>query len=311
MIQEKWEKRILWISFFAGLLSVLAELSFSVYSHSQSTLIDAVYDASDLIFVALVLFLTPLFHKPISEKYPFGFFQVETLFILIKGIIMLSVTACLAVEVIDRALSGGNTVQGGQISAFQLSLTVVNIVIYFVLKKLRHSVVSPTVDAEVLGWKLDIIYSFGLSFAFFGSTFLEQGPFAFLSPYFDPLITVLVMLAMLPETLRMIRSAVRDIFLFSPHDAVLCDMKEKCSAILSKYNFSPVFFDITKTGRHLWIAVYIVSAGDCLSITDLEQSANAIRQTASSLFQSCTCELIPISGVSDTPSSGAFPKCTR
>ena len=62
---EKREKSILKLSFFAGLLFALAELVFAVYSHSQSSLMDAVYDSSELVFVALTLFLTPLFHQPV------------------------------------------------------------------------------------------------------------------------------------------------------------------------------------------------------------------------------------------------------
>lgn len=41
----KKEKKILKISFFSGLFFALAELIFAIYSHSQSVLTDAVYDA--------------------------------------------------------------------------------------------------------------------------------------------------------------------------------------------------------------------------------------------------------------------------
>lgn len=56
------------MSFISGLAFAVIEFIFSIYSHSQSALTDAVYDASELVFIALLLFLTPLFHKPVSEK---------------------------------------------------------------------------------------------------------------------------------------------------------------------------------------------------------------------------------------------------
>ena len=80
MIAEKREKQILRLSFFSELLFAAVEYIFSIYSHSQSALTDAVYDASELVFIALLLFLTPLFHKPVSEKHPYGYFQVESIF---------------------------------------------------------------------------------------------------------------------------------------------------------------------------------------------------------------------------------------
>lgn len=96
MITEKREKLILKMSFFSGLLFAITEFIFAIYSHSQSSLTDAVYDTAELVFIALLLFLTPLFHRPVSEKHPFGYFQIETVFIIVKGIMMLSVTlGCL------------------------------------------------------------------------------------------------------------------------------------------------------------------------------------------------------------------------
>lgn len=61
---ERSEKRILLISFLSGLAFAIAEFIFSIYSRSHSALTDAVYDMSELVFIALLLFLTPLFHKP-------------------------------------------------------------------------------------------------------------------------------------------------------------------------------------------------------------------------------------------------------
>lgn len=172
--EKKKERLILWISFLAGLLFAVTEFGFAIYSHSQSALTDAVYDSSELVFIGLTLFLIPLFHKPISEKYPYSFYQVETIFLLIKGVMMLSVTFGISAEVIESALAGGNPVNSSQVSLFQLVLGIASVVIFILIKKLNHNLSSPTVDMEILGWKLDIGYSLGLSIAFFASTFWSK-----------------------------------------------------------------------------------------------------------------------------------------
>lgn len=118
---ERNEKRILRISFLSGLAFAIAEFIFSIYSRSHSSLTDAVYDMSELVFIALLLFLTPLFHKPMSEKHPYGYFQVESIFVIIKGVMMLSVTFGISADVIGSALTGGNPVNNIQVALFQLS----------------------------------------------------------------------------------------------------------------------------------------------------------------------------------------------
>ena len=292
MISERKEKTILRLSFVAGLAFALAELIFAIYSHSQSALTDAVYDASELVFIALLLFLTPLFHKPVSEKHPYGYFQVESIFLIVKGVMMLSVTLGVGVEVIESALSGGNPVDDLQVSLFQLCLGTASVVIYIIMRRVNKNSSSPTVEAELMGWRLDIGYSLGMSLAFFASSFLVKTPLAFIAPYFDQIIAVLVMVFMLPESVKMLWSSVRDIFLFSPDEELVEQIKQICTESMENYAFSPVFFDITRTGRHLWVAVYFKVSSATLAVEQLKKATEEVNQKISSQLEECTCELI-------------------
>lgn len=292
MISERKEKTILRLSFVAGLAFALVELIFAIYSHSQSALTDAVYDASELVFIALLLFLTPLFHKPVSEKHPYGYFQLESIFLIVKGVMMLSVTLGVVVEVIESALSGGNPVDDLQVSLFQLCLGVASVVIYVIMRGVNKNSSSPTVEAELMGWRLDIGYSLGMSLAFFASSFLVKTPLAFIAPYFDQIIAVLVMVFMLPESVKMLWSSVRDIFLFSPDEELVEQIKQICTESMEDYAFSPVFFDITRTGRHLWVAVYFKVSSATLAVEQLKKATEEVNQKISSQLEECTCELI-------------------
>lgn len=293
---EKKEKRILLLSFGAGLLFALAEFIFAIYSHSQSALMDAAYDASELVFIVLILFLTPLFHMPISEKRPYGYFQIESIFILIKGIAMLSVTFGLSANVIKTIVSGGIQVNGTEISIFQLILGIASIFIFAVMKHLNRSVSSPTVTAELLGWKIDIAYSIGMSLAFFIVRFIDQTPLSFLSPYFDQIIALAVVLFTLPECLKMLRDAVKNVFLFSPDAGTVGTIKAICNEVLTPFAFDAVFYDITRTGRKLWIAVYFKISEDCLYIDTLEKASAQLNARLDQEFENFMCELILVSG---------------
>lgn len=291
-ITEKTEKIILMISFMAGLLMAIAELIFAVYSHSQSSLMDAVYDGVELIFIALILFLTPLFHKPISEKRPYGFFQVESIFLIIKGFMLLSVTVSVSVGVIQSALSGGNPVDTNSVSLFQLILGLISVGIYFIMGRLNRELSSPTVDAELMGWRLDIFYSLGMALAFFASGYMEKTPLAFLSPYFDQAVAVLIVVFMLPENIQMLREAIRDLFLFSPDEETVQSIKDACETILEKYSFQSLFYDVTRTGRHLWVSVYFTVPDNKLFLSKLRYASEEVDAKISSEFENCTCELI-------------------
>ncbi|WP_297719907.1 cation transporter [Intestinimonas sp.] len=292
MTTEKREKQVLLLSFFAGLAFAVAEFIFSIYSHSQSALTDAVYDLSELVFIALLLFLTPLFHRPVSEKHPYGYFQVESIFVIIKGVMMLSVTVSVSASVIDSALSGGNAVNNAQVSLFQFVLGCASAVIFLVMRRLNRNLSSPTVAAELLGWKLDVAYSLGMSLAFFVSLKLEGTALAFLMPYFDQIVAVLVMVFMLPESVKVLWGAVREVFLFSPEPALMEEIKEVCRPILEAHHFSPLFYDVTKTGRHLWVAVYFQIESGSLGVDALSEAWEAANAALGARYPECSCELI-------------------
>lgn len=292
---QKDEQRILWISFGAGVAFAIVEFISAVFTQSQSVLMDAAYDSSELIIIILTLFLTPLFHRPISEKRPYGYAQVESIFIIIKSFMMLAVTLSLSANSIHLALSGGYEVDGGEISLLQLILGLASMVVYGIMTRLNRSISSPTVHAELLGWKVDIAYSVGMAIAFYASTFLKRTPLAFLSPYFDQIVAVVIVVLTLPETIRMLWRAIQDVFLFSPEESLTEEVKGICEEILKKYDFEPIFYDITRTGRCLWISVYFRIQEDMLSVSKLHRASEEVRAALQEQIENCTSELIVVS----------------
>lgn len=80
-----------------------------------------------------------------------------------------------------------------------------------------------------------------MSFAFFISLYLEKTPFYFLSPYFDQIVAVIIMVFMLPESIKVLWRAIKDIFLFSPGKELVEKIKILCNPIMEQYHFKPVF----------------------------------------------------------------------
>lgn len=286
-------KKILLLSFLAGVGFVVIELLYSIYSGSQSTLTDALYDAAELVFIVLLLFLTPLFHQPISEKHPYGFFQLESFFILIKSIMLLSVTVSVLTSVIERLFSGGSQINKGQVSFFQLILGLISLFILFVMKFMSRKICSPTVKAEILGWRLDVTYSLGMSFAFFIAMKLQDTPLAFLSPYFDQIIAILIMLFMIPETIKLLIETFRELFLFSPDQQTVQKIKEISNKIFKSYSFSPIFYDISKTGRKIWVSIYFRPNEDSISMKSIHKINSLLNEQLNKEFSNVSCEIIP------------------
>ncbi len=80
--------------------------------------------------------------------------------------------------------------------------------------------------------------------------------------------------------------------MFSPEESTVNEIKEICNEILDPNGFQPVFYDITRTGRRLWVAVYFEILEDCLSIKKLEEVTLRVNKALEQQFENCYCELI-------------------
>lgn len=289
---EKKERSILWLSFGMGIIFAATELIMAVVTHSQSVLMDGAYDSAELVIIGLTLFLSPLFFKPLTEKRPFGYAQVESIFIIIKGFMLLSVSLGLSVANIQMALSGGNHVNGQQVSILQLVLGLVSLLVLFIMKYWNRSHFSPIIQAEIYGWKVDVAYSLGMAGAFFVSTLLVNTPLAPILPYFDQVIAVLLVLFMLPENVKMLWRALKDVFLFSPEEEIMDDIKSICNPILAQGDFQVIFYDVTRTGRRLWITISVSFPEEMLSMEKLSQTQKNLNESICAQYPQGDVDLV-------------------
>ncbi|WP_270463461.1 cation transporter [Holdemanella biformis] len=258
-MKEKQEQIVMRISFWSGVVFALAELIMAIYSKSQSVLADTVYDSTELVVIGLTIYIIPLFYKPVTEKHPFGYAQLESIVILLKGFMFIAVMMVLIMNNVQIMLNGGNEIDHMQVSMFETILTCFSALILFILMQINKKVTSPTVDVEIYGWKIDVFSSVGVSLAFFLSSFLTHTPLAFISPYFDQIVAIVLALGMMKEPIQMIGDSFRSLMLLSPDEEEVTKIKHISSSILNNYPYDPVFYDITTTGRKMWISIYFTT----------------------------------------------------
>lgn len=291
--RQYYEKRALKISLYSGFVFVMLELFMAFYTTSQAVLLDAFYDGSELIMIVVSLSLVPLLYKPSSEKRPFGYMQVESVFVVMKGIIMAAVTVGLIVNNIQLMAHGGRTMNFSAIAYFELFATVLSVVVIFFLYRLNKGLTSPTVSMEIQEWKIDAVSSLGMTVAFFLPSFIHVQWFTTITPYLDQIIAVVLSLCILPVPVRAVINGLRDLFLLQPEEETVHNIKEIILPILEAYGYNKLHFDILRTGRKLWISVYITFDQDQVSISRFKIIQNFVIQALSKEYKDFFFELLP------------------
>lgn len=291
--KQKYEKSALRISITGSTIFVILEIVMAVITRSQAVLLDSVYDGVEILMVFVSLSLVPLMYKPSSESHPFGYQQIESLFVVVKGAIMIAVTVGLIINNIQIIFHGGQHVNFSMVAYFEMSATLVSIAVIFLLRRMNSKLTSPIVIMEIQEWQIDSVASFGMCIAFFLPQIITGEWFQPLIPYLDPILAIILSLFMLPIPVKTVITGLRDLFLLPPEEETVQEIKDIVSPILATYGDTKLYYDILRTGRKLWISVYITMNRDMISISKFKSVQKEIIQALSKEYQDFYFELLP------------------
>lgn len=301
----RMEKKILRISLAGSIAFLVAEVFFALLTRSMAVLMDCVYDLADLIMIGPFLALVPLLYKPETEKRPYGFSQIESLFVLIKYMILLAVDAVLIVESIQLILHGGNKVNASTVAIFELAVSAGCILMYLMLTRMNKKFSTPSLKAELFIWKLDAASTMAVGLAFVIGLILNRTKYAFIVPYVDPGIAVILAVVLLKEPLTMIFVSIRNLVLFAPEKEITQKIREEAQKEMDSCSYEITFLDIIRAGRKLWVEIYFRTDAAAVSMADLKMTRDAVAAKLAEEFDNLSVELIPdVEYVPDTAAAG-------
>lgn len=289
----KTEKKILNLSLIGSIIFLLAEVFFAIYTGSKAVLMDCVYDIADLIMIGPFIVLVPLLYRPMTERKPFGYAQVESLFVLIKYCILLGVDVVLVLNCVKTILSGGNEVDASMLAVFELAVSAGCVVMYLILTRFQKKYSSPSIKAEMFIWKLDALSTLGVGCAFVLNLILLRTPLSFICPYVDPGIAIILAIVLIKEPIEMIIDSLRSLVLFAPDEEIKEKIEEIGRSMLSRENCQVTGVDVIKTGRKVWAEIYFLPSGNNIDLDKMKKLYKEINAKAGEEFDSVYVDLLP------------------
>lgn len=290
---QKREKSAMSVSLYGNLVFVVIELVMALVTGSQAVLLDAVYDSVEFCMLLPSIFLIPLLYKPSNEEHPFGYMQIETIFVVVKGITMTAVTFGLIFNNINLMLHGGHIVSFHTVAGFELFACILGIIVTVYLYYKNKQMESPLINMEMQGWRIDSFISLGMTAAFLLPMLIPFDWFQHIVPYLDQLITIVLSLVMIPTPIHTVITGIRDLMLIPPEEETIDDIKETIEPIIGVYGHKNLYYDIVRTGRKLWISVYISFEKDIVSLSKFKQLQDQCIKALASKYSDFYFELLP------------------
>lgn len=289
----KQETMVLRISMYACFISVLLEFLVAIYSKSQSVLLDSIYDGSEVIMLSITMRLIPLLYKPITEKRPYGYAQIESILVLVKNFMIIAVTIGLVINNFNIIINNGKVIEYGLVAYFQLFSAILSFSVIAVIKRKNKTICSPIITTEINDWKIDAISNIGMCIAFF-IPILFSGPFIdSISPYLDQIITIILSFFILPLPIKILLTGFRDLFLFAPEIETMDIIKYETKDIINKNGLENITYDVIRTGRKLWVDIYFKPKNDTISVLRVSRIQKELEIKLSQSFNDIYVELLP------------------
>lgn len=294
-MKEKLKKEgtVLKLSVLLSAISLISQIIVAICSKSKALLMDSMFGSADLIIILIISFLLPIIYKPVTEKRPYGYSQVESIFIIIKGVSVLILSFFMIKDNIEILLSGGSILDTSSLMIYQVILELYCIISYIVLKKKSKKVETPVVESDLIAWKMDMFTSLGMFLSFFVQYILGFTKLSFITPYIDSSVAILISLIMLKEPIQMVIVAFKSLLLYAPEQETMEEIKEIVNKKIKKYPYEVTFYDIVRTGRKIWIELYIKCEDSNINLKELKKAKKDVEASLKKEFDEIYVELTP------------------
>ncbi|MDA9557062.1 cation diffusion facilitator family transporter [Vibrio sp.] len=265
------EKQVLSFSAIFATGFAIIGVILGVISGSLVILFDGLYSTLSLLLTLLSLGASRYIQSPSKRLFPQGKAAIEPVVIAIKGLVILIVVAFSLYEAILALFSGGRSVDPSIATLFG----VINVVgcgyawWYIVRKSQQFS--SGLIEAESKQWQMDTLLSVAVMLGFMVAWAISVSPFAYLAPYADPAMMVLMSFYFIKVPLDMLSGAIRELLTMSPETSLVSQVEKKVASVAESSNQDIQLMGVVKIGNELRVNIDIHPTASNIDVSDVRK----------------------------------------
>lgn len=260
------EDTILKRSLVAILLVSVLGLGFGVYSGSFAILFDGVFSLVDAAMTVLSLAVARLITRSTIEnalserlhrRFSMGFWHLEPMVLTLNATILLAVTVYAIFSAVLSLFGGGRMMEFGPAMVYAAVVVTISAAMGWYEHRANRRIGSDFVRMDVHGWIMaggvtaSLLVAFGIGYA------IEGGAWAWITPYIDPAVLLLVCLALLPVPIGTLRRAASEVLLITPDD-LMAEVERVAGKVVAEEGFTGHRAYVARVGRGTQIELYFI-----------------------------------------------------
>jgi predicted Co/Zn/Cd cation transporter (cation efflux family) len=197
----------------------------------------------------------------LNQRFTMGFWHLEPIVLGVSGTLMIGAALYAAVNAVDALMSGGREIALGPAILFAVLSIIAEIGLAVFIRRVNRSIGSEFIALDGKNWVVSASMSAAYLVAFVGGWLLGGTQWAWLVPYIDPAILLVVCLFVMVAPLGTVRQALKDILLITPLD-LQAHVDAVARAIVARHGFLEYRSYVAKVGRGEQIELFFVVRAD-------------------------------------------------
>ena len=256
------ERRYLVGGAIGNLLIGCIAIVFSFVAASQAILLDGLFNLTYFITGLFTLKVARLVRQGEDQDFPFGYAHFEPLINGVKGVLVLGVTMMALVGAIAALATGGRAISAGPAIAYGLLATLVCFFLALAMRRGAKRTQSPLIQADAENWLVNGAISAAVLLAFICVFAIEGRDLAFVAPYVDPSLVLLVVAISVGVPIRMSRNALMELLNRAPKSEIVEQIRRKIEACTADLPVEKLYLRVIQPGRTRMVLAHVVLPSD-------------------------------------------------
>lgn len=256
------EHRFLMIGAIGNLIIGCVGLVTSFVASSQAILLDGLFNLAYCVTGLFTLKIAQLVQQADDERFPFGYAFFEPLINGIKGLLVMGVSVMAVAGALEALFSGGRAIAAGTAIAYGVFASLACWSLALMARRGAKQTHSPLIRADAENWLVNAGISSAVLLAFAGIMVIQRTPLAFLAPYVDPSLVLLIVLISISIPVRVAWQALMELLNRTPGPAIVDQVREIVVAGTAELPVEQFFLRVVQPGRTRLVAVHLVLPSD-------------------------------------------------
>jgi cation diffusion facilitator family transporter len=260
-VTDPAEQRILLVSTVLTVVFAVGGIVLGLLAGSMAIVFDGLFAFVDVAMALLSLFVARLVTREGGRRFQYGFWHIEPMTLAFNGGLLAMLSVYALVTAVGSLLNGGEEIALGWAMGYAGASAVIGLVMYAYERAMGRRLRSDFVALDRKGWLMTGLAGVALVVAFAVAWGLERTAWAWLAPYVDPAVLVVLSLAFIGLPIGILSQAASEVLLIAPPE-LDARVRTAMDAVVARHGFKGFTSYVAKVGRGRFVEIHVIVEAD-------------------------------------------------